>query len=150
MTSNSPDSSHRIIVGVDGSPGSKKALAWAVNQARLTGATVEAVTTWQDPAKHGTAYGWTSAAFEGDTYATTMVKVLDDTVAEVTAQLSHPGTVLAQIVEGHPAEALVRAAAGAELLVVGSRGHGTFSSIMLGSVSQHCVQHATCPVVVVR
>jgi nucleotide-binding universal stress UspA family protein len=106
--------------------------------------------TWQDPAKYGTAYGWTSAAFEGDTYATTMVKVLDDTVAEVAAHMPHPVAVLAQVIEGHPAEALVRAAAGAELLVVGSRGHGTFASIMLGSVSQHCVQHATCPVVVVR
>jgi nucleotide-binding universal stress UspA family protein len=150
MTSNSPDNTHRIIVGVDGSPGSKNALTWAMNQGRLTGASVEAITTWQDPAKYGTAYGWTSAAFEGDTYATTMVKVLDDTVAEVAADMSHPVAVLAQVIEGHPAEALVRAAAGAQLLVVGSRGHGTFASIMLGSVSQHCVQHATCPVVVVR
>ncbi|MDI6105652.1 universal stress protein [Actinoplanes sp. NEAU-A12] len=150
MTSNSSDNTHRIVVGVDGSPGSKNALAWAMNQARLTGATVEAITTWQDPAKHGTAYGWTSAAFEGDTYATAMVKALDDAVAEVTTPMSHPVTVLAQVVEGHPAEALVHAAKGAELLVVGSRGHGTFASIMLGSVSHHCVQHATCPVVVVR
>lgn len=150
MTSNSSGSTHRIVVGVDGSPGSKSALTWAMNQARLTGATVEAITTWQDPAKHGTAYGWTSAAFEGDTYATAMVKALDDTIAEITTVMSHPVTVLAQIVEGHPAEALVHAAEGAELLVVGSRGHGTFASIMLGSVSQHCVQHATCPVVVVR
>ncbi|WP_433790818.1 universal stress protein [Actinoplanes sp. CA-252034] len=150
MTGNAADSTHRIIVGVDGSQGSKNALKWAMNQARLTGATVEAITTWQDPAKHGTAYGWTSVAFEGDTYATMMVKVLDETVAEVAAQMSHPVTVRAQVVEGHPAQALVHAAEGAELLVVGSRGHGTFASIMLGSVSQHCVQHAPCPVVVVR
>ncbi|MEV0899159.1 universal stress protein [Actinoplanes sp. NPDC049802] len=150
MADHAVENTHRIVVGVDGSPGSKNALKWAMNQARLTGATVEAITSWQDPAKHGTAFGWTSAAFEGDTYAITMVRVLDDTIAEVAAQTSHPGKVLAQVVEGHPVEALVRAATGADLLVVGSRGHGTFAGIMLGSVSQQCVQHAPCPVLVVR
>ncbi|MEV0561406.1 universal stress protein [Dactylosporangium sp. NPDC049742] len=53
------------------------------------------------------------------------------------------------MVQGHPAKVLLDAANGAELLVVGSRGHGTFTGILLGSVSQHCVQHAPCPVVVV-
>jgi nucleotide-binding universal stress UspA family protein len=149
MTDHVTDSADRIVVGVDGSQGSKTALKWAMNQARLTGATVEAITSWQDPAQYGTAYGWTAAAFEGDTFATAMVKVLDDTVADVAAQMPHPVTVLTQVVEGHPAEALLRAAAGAQLLVVGSRGHGTFAGIILGSVSQHCVQHAPCPVVVV-
>jgi nucleotide-binding universal stress UspA family protein len=149
MTEHIADSAHRIIVGVDGSPGSKTALKWAMNQAGLTGATVEAITTWQDPAQYGTAYGWTSAAFEGDTYGTAMVKSLDDTIAEVSAQLPHPVTVLPQVIQGHAVEALLHAAAGADLLVVGSRGHGTFAGIVLGSVSQHCVQHAPCPVVVV-
>lgn len=149
MTDHVTDGADRIVVGVDGSPGSKTALRWAMNQARLTGATVQAVISWQDPAQYGTAYGWTAAAFEGDTFATTMAKVLDETVAEVSAQLPHPVTVLAQVVEGHPAESLLHAAAGAQLLVVGSRGHGTFAGIILGSVSQHCVQHAPCPVVVV-
>ncbi len=149
MTDHVADSTHRIIVGVDGSQGSKTALKWAMNQAALTGATVEAITTWQDPAQYGTAYGWTSAAFEGDTYATAIVKSLDDTIAEVTAEIPDPVTVLAQVVQGHAVEALLHAATGAELLVVGSRGHGTFAGIVLGSVSQHCVQHAPCPVVVV-
>jgi nucleotide-binding universal stress UspA family protein len=149
MTDDTTDRTHRIVVGVDGSQGSKTALKWAMNQAHMTGATIEAITTWQDPAQLGTAYGWTSDAFEGDTYATTMVKALDDTIAEVTAQMTHPVTVLAHVVEGHPAEALLHAAAGAELLVVGSRGHGTFAGILLGSVSQRCVQHAPCPVIVV-
>jgi nucleotide-binding universal stress UspA family protein len=120
-----------------------------MDQAGLTRATVEAIVTWQNPAQYGTAHGWTVAAYPSDSYAITMAKVLGDTVAEVTAQMSHPVTVLPQVVEGHPAEALLHAAAGAELLVVGSRGHGTFAGIVLGSVSQHCVQHAPCPVVVV-
>jgi nucleotide-binding universal stress UspA family protein len=149
MTEHVSGSTDRIVVGVDGSLGSKTALKWAMNQAHLTGATVEAITTWQDPARYGTAYGWTSGAFEGDSYAASMVKALDETVAEVAAQLPLPVTVLAQVVEGHPAETLLRAAEGARLLVLGSRGHGTFAGIMLGSVSQHCVQHAPCPVVVV-
>jgi nucleotide-binding universal stress UspA family protein len=149
MTDHGADSTRRIIVGVDGSQGSKTALKWAMNQAALTGATIEAITTWQDPARYGTAYGWSSAAFGGDTYGAAIVKSLDDTVAEVAAQLPHPVTVLAQVVEGHAVEALLHAAADADLLVVGSRGHGTFAGIVLGSVSQHCVQHAPCPVVVV-
>ena len=78
MTDHAADSTHRIVVGVDGSPGSKKALTWAMNQAQLTGASIEAITTWQDPAQYGTAYGWTAAAFESETFATTMVKDLDD------------------------------------------------------------------------
>lgn len=139
----------RIVVGVDGSPGSRAALTWAMHQAELTGATVEAVTAWQDPAVYGTAYGWTTTAFEGDTYAANVSKVLDDTVAAVSDQVRAPVTVLPRVVQGHPVEALLRAAAGAQLLVVGSRGHGTFAGIMLGSVSQHCVQHAPCPVVVI-
>ena len=149
MTDIAADSTHRIVVGVDGSQGSKTALTWAMTQAGRTGATVEAVTSWQYPTQYATAYGWTAVAFDDDTYAASMAKVLDDTVAEVSAQMAHPVTVLAQVVEGHPAEVLLHAVADAELLVVGSRGHGTFAGIMLGSVSQHCVQHAPCPVVVV-
>ena len=143
------DTVPRIVVGVDGSPGSRTALAWAMNQASLTGATIDAVTAWQDPARYGTAYGWMSAAFEGDTYATAMVKALDDTIAEVSEQVLAPVTVHARVVQGHPVQALLEAAADAQLLVVGSRGHGTLAGIMLGSVSQHCVQRAPCPIVVV-
>jgi nucleotide-binding universal stress UspA family protein len=149
MPDKAVDAVARIVVGVDGSPGCRTALAWAMNQARLTGATVEAVTAWQDPAVYGTAYGWMDGAFEGDTYATAMVKALDDTVAEVSDEVGAPVTVDARVVQGHPVEALLEAAAGAQLLVVGSRGRGTFAGIVLGSVSQHCVQHAPCPVVVV-
>jgi nucleotide-binding universal stress UspA family protein len=139
----------RIVIGVDGSQGSKTALRWAMIQAGRTGATVEAITVWQDPARYGTAYGWTSQAFEGDTYINTMAKVLDDTVDEVSAQLDRPVTVVTRILEGHPAEALLRAASGARLLVLGSRGHGAFAGMVLGSITQHCIQHPPCPVVVV-
>jgi len=149
MSDQTNDTVPRIVVGVDGSPGSKTALLWAMTQARQTGATIEAVTVWQDPATYGTAYGWLSATFDGDTRATTIAKVLAETVAEVSDQVGAGVTVVERVVQGHPVEALLEAAAGARLLVVGSRGHGAFAAIMLGSVSQHCVQHAPCPVVVV-
>jgi nucleotide-binding universal stress UspA family protein len=143
------DHSGRIVVGVDGSAGSKTALKWAMTQARLTGATVEAVTTWQDQVMYGMTYGWAPLPLAGDSVATVMGKVLDDTITEVSAQLPQPVTILPRVVEGNPAQVLLAAATGADMLVVGSRGHGTFVGIVLGSVSQHCVQHAPCPVVVI-
>ena len=85
------DTTARIVVGVDGSPGSKTALTWAMTQARLTGATVEAVTTWQDPVMYGYGYGWAPVALEGDSIATIMDKVLDETITEVSGQLGRPG-----------------------------------------------------------
>lgn len=60
-----------------------------------------------------------------------------------------PVPVLTRVLHGHPAQVLLDAAGGTQLLVVGSRGHGAFAGMLLGSVSQHCVQHASCPVVVV-
>jgi nucleotide-binding universal stress UspA family protein len=139
----------RIVVGVDGSQCSKAALRWAMTQARLIDATVEAVNAWQDPVMLGYSYGWAPAVFEGDSVPTITEKTLDETVAEVAGHLDHPVEVRTRVAQGHPAQVLLEAATGAQLLVVGSRGHGTFAGILLGSVSQHCLQHASCPVVVV-
>jgi nucleotide-binding universal stress UspA family protein len=149
MTGQATDNTRRITVGVDGSQGSKTALKWAMDQARLTGATIEAVITWPDPVVYGYTYAWMPPLDDGVSMAAIMGKVLDDTIAEVAAQVERPVTVLARVVEGHPTQVLLDAATGAELLVVGSRGHSTFAGLLLGSVSQHCVQHAPCPVVVV-
>lgn len=139
---------HRIVVGVDGSAGSKAALRWAMTQAQLTGAKVEAVACWQDPVMWGYTYG-VPALYEAGDLAASTEKSLGETITEVAGYLGQPADVLSRVVQGHPAEVLIKAANGAGLLVVGSRGHGTFAGIMLGSVSQHCVQHAPCPVVVV-
>lgn len=148
-TDKATDSTRRIVVGVDGSPGSKIALAWAMTQARLTDATVEAITTWQDPVMYGFTYAWAPVTYEGGSIATVMAKVLDDSIAEVSGQLERPVAVLPRVAEGHPVLVLLDAANGAAMLVVGSRGHSTIAGLLLGSVSQHCVQHAPCPVVVV-
>jgi nucleotide-binding universal stress UspA family protein len=139
----------RIVVGVDGSEGSKAALRWAMVEAQLSDATLEAITTWQDPIVYGYSYGWMPAIDDGESIAATKGKVLDDTIAGVSAELRQPVTVLPRVIEGHPTQTLLDAAAGAHMLIVGSRGHSTFAGILLGSVSQHCVQHAPCPVVVV-
>ena len=149
MTAPANETARRIVVGVDGSSGSKHALAWAIAQAHLTGATVEAVTSWQDPIAYGYSYGFPQGAYDGESFSSIMTKVLHDTISEVTADVATPVTITPRTLEGHAAQVLLQAAEGAQLLVVGSRGHGTFAGILLGSVSQHCVQHAPCPVVVV-
>lgn len=135
---------HRIVVGVDGSSSSKAALAWAVGQARLTGAVVEAVTAWSFPA----AFGYAAPGVDVD-WEEMAAKTLTDAIAEVTAGPGAPA-IRHKAIQGNAARVLLDASAGADLLVVGNRGHGGFVEALLGSISQHCVQHATCPVVVIR
>jgi len=133
-------------VGIDGSEPSRQALRWATEQAGLTGATVEAVGVWEYPA----TYAWgTVAVVDSAELADACERNLVDTVAEVCGDQPSV-TVDSEVVMGHPAYELVQHAKGADLLVVGSRGHGGFVGALLGSVGQYCVHHATCPVVVVR
>lgn len=135
--------SHRIVVGVDGSQSSVHALEWAIRQAALTGAVVDAVCAWQYPV----SYGW---ALTDDTdYGALAAEALNKAIAGA-GQTDPAVEVRPHVVELNAAQALLEAADGADLLVVGSRGHGGFASALLGSVSQHCVTHATCPVLVLR
>ena len=140
----------RIVVGVDGSECAKAALRWAMTQARLTGASVEAVHAWHAPGTSGAGYGWATAASVGDTFDAEAAKVLDETIAEVSAHLDHPVEVLARAMPGPPSQVLLHAADGASLLVVGSRGRNGLTGMLLGSVSRHCAEHAPCSVVVAR
>jgi nucleotide-binding universal stress UspA family protein len=133
----------RIVVGVDGSPSSVEALRWAAHQAFLTGDVVHAVTSWVWPA----AYGYMPVV-EFD-WAENAGVILERALAEALGEVGSK-EVGRHVVEGHPALALLDAAVGANLLVVGSRGHGGFSGMLLGSVSQHVVCHALCPVLVVH
>jgi nucleotide-binding universal stress UspA family protein len=139
----------RIVAGVDGSPSSIGALRWATRQAELTGATVDAVIAWHYPVATG-GYGFapTGMATSFD-FKENAEKVL----AEAVSAAAGPGSIVPvrpRVVEGDPARVLLDASDGADLLVVGSRGHGGFTEALLGSVGQHCVHHARCPVVVVR
>jgi nucleotide-binding universal stress UspA family protein len=137
----------RIVVGVDGSQPSREALRWAVRQAGLTGSVVDAVIAWQLPAGYG-GYGWAPTIDDTD-YAELAAKTLSEAVNGTVAAGSGV-RVRQHVVAGSAAAALIDAADGADLLVVGSRGHGGFAGMLLGSVSQHCVHHAPCPVVVIR
>jgi nucleotide-binding universal stress UspA family protein len=136
----------RIVVGVDGSESSKRALRWAIRQAELTGGTVDAVTAWHFPPAYGVAPVGVDAGvdFEGDAKRT-----LTEALTEVSG-LAPEVPVNPLIAEGHAATVLLEAARGADLLVVGSRGHGGFTSALVGSVSLYCVLHAHCPVLVLR
>lgn len=138
-----------VVVGVDGSSGSSTALRWAMTYAAQVGGTVEAIGIWQLPMGAGSAYEWVASESDGDSYAAIADKMLIDTVAQVTQSLGSTLVVDTHAAQGQPADVLLRAAHDAQMLVVGSRGHGTIAGLILGSTSQRCVQHAPCPVVVV-
>jgi len=141
----SAGSEPRIVVGVDGSEASRDALQWAARQAELVHGKLDVVMTWELP----TSYGWATPYPEGFNPEADTQRLLEDMVAALLAD--HPGVVAqTQVIEGHPAPVLIHAAEGAQLLVVGSRGHGAFTGMLLGSVSEHCVSNSPCPVVVVR
>lgn len=133
-----------IVVGVDGSESSKEALRWAAGQAELTGDDLRVIMSWEIPSM---AY-WAPLP-EGLDFDKETRTALHKTVTEVLGD--SPTVSLTEVVrEGHPAPVLLDESNNAELLVVGSRGHGEFTGMLIGSVSEHCVTHASCPVVVVR
>jgi nucleotide-binding universal stress UspA family protein len=140
-----------IVVGVDHSAGAKAALRFALEEARLRGAMLRVVHAWQYGYIGATGLEGAYPALGGD------IKELRDgaeTALEETLRESIPETDTVEIerrlVEGRPAAVLVDESEGADLLVVGSRGHGGFAGLLLGSVSQQCAHHAACPVVIVH
>lgn len=137
-----------IVVGVDGSEDSRHALGWALAEAELRGASVQAIHAWSLPVAFG-GPTMPPQAFEPTTVHDHARESLDAAVDEVAG--GSPSVEVERIVErGAAADVLVRAAEHADLLVVGSRGRGGFAGLLLGSVSQQCAHHAGCPVVIVR
>jgi nucleotide-binding universal stress UspA family protein len=135
----------RIVVGVDGSEGSREALRWAGGQAALTGAQLQVMIAWELPVTFALPVGFDDRIDLGESAGRT----LDETIHAVFGP--DPAVpVRPVVVRGFAGRALVQAAAQAELLVVGSRGHNFVAGAMLGSVSYYCVQRAPCPVVVIR
>ncbi len=150
----------RIVVGVDGSNASTAALRWALEEARRRALPLEVVFAYEStPVWHAYAYeGLVSSSHiatvdaelekerrQAHEHARTVVDTmlgsgLDTTGVEIQTSL---------VDEGPPASVLVERAADAEMLVVGSRGRGGFAGLLLGSVSQQCASHASCPVVII-
>jgi nucleotide-binding universal stress UspA family protein len=137
-----------IVVGVDGSEPSQEALRWAIEEARIRHSTIRAVYVWFMP--RDSAYGFVPAeVFDRERLQQEAGEALDGWVAQLAPE-SVDVHVERDAVEGHAAHVLIEAAEGAELLVVGSRGRGGFTGLLLGSVSQQCAHHAPCPVVILR
>jgi nucleotide-binding universal stress UspA family protein len=138
---------NRIVVGVDGSESSKDALRWAIDEAQLHGAELIALHAWTFPVMSGPIpfngvvndpIDWEAEARES--LARTVKEVADGSDISVQTRLVNKAASIA----------LVAASEAADLLVVGSRGHGGFAGLLLGSVGQQCAHHAHCPVVIVR
>ena len=138
-----------IVVGVDGSPGGKAALQWALAEARLRHAPLRVVHAWMFPYA-AVGYGFVPMIDQGlnDELARNAKSLVEKMLAEAGSEIDGV-EVQTEIVEGAAARVLLEQAEDAELLVVGSRGLGGFKGLLLGSVSQQCAHHAHCPVVVV-
>ncbi len=138
-----------VIVGVDGSAESVAALKWAARYQAATGGTVRAVLSWHFPAAAGPAPVGVAPKQISDEVRASMLENLTKAITEAYGSPA-PERVETKVEYGHPAQVLVDASEHADLLVVGHRGHGAFTGMLIGSVSIHCVTHAHCPVVVVR
>ena len=139
-----------IVVGIDGSDNSRKALEWAVREAGLRGTSLTVLAVHQVATNY-----WTGAPehYASDTPETEMVRqAAEDAVQKAVSQVGGPAptSVTVRAVSGVPARELVAASADADLVVVGSRGGGGFARMALGSVSHQVASHATAPVVVIR
>ena len=141
-----------IVVGVDGTEASGRALRWAVHEAKLRGATLHVVHTWPAP------YAVLGPNPRMRSKYTVDVADKEQRIAEefVERELDEAGAygvgihIEREVVEAAPAPTLLAAAAGADLLVLGSSRHGPLADVVLGAVGEECVRHAPCPVVIVR
>jgi len=131
-----------IVVGVDGSPSSQRAVRWAAQQAKLTGATLRAVSSWRWP-------NYITIMPPGVDPASDTRRTLDEVLEEALTG-SEDLSVTRHVIEGPPGPALLTQAQDASLLVVGAQGRAAFPGMLLGSVAEYCVRHGSCPVVVVR
>lgn len=138
-----------IVVGVDGSEPSKHALLWARFLAQVTGARIEAVSAWQLFTGWGAiGGGWAPMPADwnpGDDAEKALAATIDEVFGG-----QPPSGLRTEVREGNAAKVLLEASEGARMLVVGSRGHGGFTGLLLGSVSAACAEHASCPVLVLH
>ena len=144
MTAAHEAAAHKVVVGVDGSQPARQALRWGAHLAATFGARLDAVTAWDFPA----SYGWGAVPSDWDP-ARDMRQALDQTITAVFGDQPPPG-LRREVREGGAAMVLIEASRGATMLVVGSRGHGGFAGLLLGSVSANVAEHAACPVLIIH
>jgi nucleotide-binding universal stress UspA family protein len=138
-----------IVVGIDGSRSGQQALKWALRQAATEQAPVTVLTVHRVATSAWTGAPINSAEDRADEEKT--LQAAQEAVGKAVSELDvQPGEVSVRAVSDLPARALIEASRDADLVVVGSRGHGGFNGLPLGSVSSQVVSHAACPVVVVR
>ena len=136
-----------IVVGVDGSEHGERALDWAVKEAGFRGARLRLVAAWHLPPTVYSGPGYIPTVGTRESFEQFASELVD---AAATRARDAGVEADAVVREGQAAEVLVEEAADADMLVVGSRGHGGFAGLLLGSVSAQCAHHAVCPLVVVR
>jgi nucleotide-binding universal stress UspA family protein len=139
----------KIVVGVDGSAASTAALRWALDEARLRDAQLVVVHAYAFPLVSTTSQALHLLETDFAPYRDAGERLLEQAVADAVGS-TRDVDVVRRVVEAPPAPALLDAAEGADLLVVGSRGRGGFVGLLLGSVSEQCAHHSPCPVVIVR
>jgi nucleotide-binding universal stress UspA family protein len=141
-----------ILVGVDGSDHSRRALSWAMHEAAHHHVPLTILTVHQAAVRPATEIYWNvpdipDRSFDPEPLRTA-AQEMADTVAKEIGET--PPEVTVNVITGDPAEELVVASRDADMLVVGSRGRGAFAQLLMGSVSTKVAHHAACPVVVIR
>src|SRR6185437_1111586 len=141
-----------IVVGVDGSRYSRRALIWAMRQAAQQRVPLTILAVRPDPVRPATGIYWGLRAYPEDSHNPEVArKAIEEMVEQARNEIGGAAPeVTVNVVTGDPAEELVNASRDADLVVVGSRGSGGFASLLMGSVSSKVTRHAACPVVVIR
>ena len=141
-----------IVVGVDGSRYSRRALIWAMRQAAQQRVPLTILAVRPDPIRPATGIYWGLRAYPEDSHNPEVArKAIEEMVDQARNEIGGAAPeVTVNVVTGDPAEELINASRDADLVVVGSRGSGGFASLLMGSVSSKVTHHAACPVVVIR
>jgi nucleotide-binding universal stress UspA family protein len=141
-----------IVVGVDGSAHARRALAWAMHEAALRRLPLTAMTVQRKPVRPASEVYWPVPDYPEQSLNTEPARgAVRDLIGKVASETGETvPEITIKVAAGHPAAELVEAARDADLLVVGSHGRGGFSKLLVGSVSSQVLQHAACPVVIVR
>ena len=139
-----------IIVGVDGSDHSRRALGWAMHEAVKHRLPLTVMSIHPPPARPATSIYWGVHNYPENSFDPELARMaVQEFVDKVGGEIGEAPEITVSVGTGDAAEELVKASRDADMLVVGSRGGGGFARLLMGSVSSQVVHHASCPVVVI-